>query len=65
MNVQARYTLAVCLLEEKDARSAIEELSRALERQQNFVAAHNLLGVAYAQTGNTQAAVEHFGQIPT
>ncbi|HKV42552.1 MAG TPA: tetratricopeptide repeat protein, partial [Blastocatellia bacterium] len=59
-NLQARYTLAECFLKKNDTKNAIEELGKILSQNRDFAPGHNLLGVAYAQSGNTQAAIEQF-----
>ena len=61
-NLVARYTLATYLLHENNSSGAIEHLTRLVSQQPDFAPTHNLLGVAYAQSSQTKAAIAEFRQ---
>jgi len=44
----------------KDAPGAIAHLTKSIEIYPSFVAAHNALGTAYLNQGDSQQAVEQF-----
>ena len=46
----------------KDAPGAVAHLTKSIEIYPSFVAAHNALGTAYLNQGNTQQAVEQFNR---
>jgi Ca-activated chloride channel family protein len=59
---QHEYAKGYQLLMKKDSQGAILHLTKSLEIYPSFVAAHNALGTAYLNQGNTQGAVEHFNR---
>jgi VWFA-related protein len=59
---QHEYQKGYQLLMKKDSQGAIAHLTKSLEIYPSFVAAHNALGTAYLNQGNTQDAVEHFNR---
>jgi Ca-activated chloride channel homolog len=59
---QHEYARGYQLLMKKDSQGAIAHLTKSLEIYPSFVAAHNALGTAYLNQGNTQDAVEHFNR---
>jgi Ca-activated chloride channel family protein len=56
------YEKGYQLLMKKDAAGAVEHLSRSIEIYPNFVAAHNALGTAYLNEGDTGQALEQFNR---
>ncbi|MBV8513861.1 MAG: tetratricopeptide repeat protein, partial [Acidobacteria bacterium] len=54
------YEKGYQLLMKKDSQGAIAHLSKSLEIYPSFVAAHNAVGTAYLNQGDTERAVEHF-----
>src|SRR5579871_955552 len=59
---QHEYEKGYQLLMKKDSPGAIAHLTKSLEIYPSFVAAHNALGTAYLNQGNTDLAVEHFNR---
>jgi Ca-activated chloride channel family protein len=59
---QHEYAKGYQLLMKKDSQGAIAHLTKSLEIYPSFVAAHNALGTAYLNQGNTQDAVEQFNR---
>jgi len=59
---QHEYAKGYQLLMKKDSHGAIEHLTKSLEIYPSFVAAHNAVGTAYLNQGDTQQAVEHFNR---
>ena len=61
-NLLAHYTLPIYMLKQERSLSAIAKLQAVLGRNPHFAPGHNLLGIAYEQTGNTAAQVGEFQQ---
>ena len=61
-NDVVRFNRASCLIRLGRSPEAVRELTVFIQRNRNSAVAHNLLGVAYAQSGNLTAAVIQFGQ---
>ncbi|HEX3118036.1 MAG TPA: VWA domain-containing protein [Candidatus Acidoferrum sp.] len=57
---QREYEKGYQLLMKKDAPGAIAHLTKSIEIYPSFVAAHNALGTAYLNQGDSQQAVEQF-----
>ena len=57
---QHEYEKGYQLLMKKDAAAAIAHLTKSIEIYPSFVAAHNALGTAYLNQGDSQQAVEQF-----
>src|ERR1700755_2311179 len=56
------YEKGYQLLMKKDAPGAVEHLTKSIEIYPNFVAAHNALGTAYLNEGDTGQALEQFNR---
>ena len=56
------YEKGYQLLMKKDAQGAVAHLTKSIEIYPNFVAAHNALGTAYLNQGNTGQALEQFNR---
>jgi len=54
------FTKGYQLLQQKDQRGAVEHLKLAIADYPNFVAAHNTLGTAYLNLGNSAEARDEF-----
>jgi Ca-activated chloride channel family protein len=57
---QHEYEKGFQLLMKRDAAGAIAHLTKSIEIYPSFVAAHNALGTAYLNQGDSQLAVEQF-----
>jgi VWFA-related protein len=56
------YEKGYQLLMKKDAQGAVAHLTKSIEIYPNFVAAHNALGTAYLNQGDTGQALEQFNR---
>jgi Ca-activated chloride channel family protein len=56
------YEKGYQLLMKKDAAGAVAHLTKSIEIYPNFVAAHNALGTAYLNQGDTGQALEQFNR---
>jgi Ca-activated chloride channel homolog len=56
------YEKGYLLLMKKDAQGAVAHLTKSIEIYPNFVAAHNALGTAYLNQGETGQALEQFSR---
>ncbi len=59
---QHEYEKGYQLLMKHDSQGAIAHLTKSIDIYPSFVAAHNALGTAYLNQGNTGLAVEHFNR---
>ncbi len=59
---QHEYAKGYQLLMKRDATGAIPHLAKSIEIYPSYVAAHNALGTAYLNQGNTEQAVEQFSR---
>jgi Ca-activated chloride channel homolog len=62
---QHEYEKGYQLLMKHDSQGAIAHLTKSIDIYPSFVAAHNALGTAYLNQGNTEQAVEHFNRAVT
>ncbi len=62
---QHEYAKGYQLLMKRDSQGAIAHLTKSLDIYPSFVAAHNALGTAFLNQGNTEQAVEHFSRAIT
>lgn len=54
----AEYNRAVTLMKQQDAKGAIAHLQKAISKYPKFVTAHNALGLAYLNQGDSRAKSE-------
>src|SRR5580704_1428600 len=59
---QHEYAKGYQLLMKRDATGAIPHLAKSIEIYPSYVAAHNALGTAYLNQGNTEQAVAQFSR---